>query len=655
MLGVTQAWALDVECTPGSLSSQLIDKNITELKITGTLDARDFKFIADELDALTSVDLSGAAIAAYDCTTPLFASDIHYPANTIPAMAFFGKPLTTVTLAQDTKAIGMAAFAGCKQLTEIDLPEGLDSIAAYAFSSSALGHINLPGTIKTMGIGVFAHCTSLLTATVNPAAAMALPKDTFLDCLFLNVLSLGQNVVAIEDGALAGAERLTSITFIDGNNISHIGTAAFIGSGITNFNFEQSTTLNHIGDWAFATSKQVSATMPASVNHVGKGAFYYAKDLNSYVPNGTLTKIDDYTLAGTAVTNDNAAGTVTDTIGAYAFYNTPATTLTLPATLKYIGTQAMAGMTQMQSLTSEAETVPALGDDVWAGVNQAVIPLYVPNSSFDAYNEAMQWQNFMVTKKWAIVGDVNQDGYVNSADVTALYSFILHNNMQFYETSDVNQDGSINAADVTAVYRIILGSSNAPRHPSYRPTTDALNASDFSINAGETYKLEVNLHNSTPYTAMQLDIDLPQGLSIVAVRHSNRAKESNLGYAEVAPGKWRILSTTASTNAWTGSDGTIFTIEIKADESFGGNENINFNSIIAVEPNEETHIMNELNVGVSTPTGVKDINIDDIDNGPVDVYNMNGQLLRRGVDRNEATQGLPAGIYIVGGKKVMVK
>jgi hypothetical protein len=58
---------------------------------------------------------------------------------------------------------------------------------------------------------------------------------------------------------------------------------------------------------------------------------------------------------------------------------------------------------------------------------------------------------------------------------------------------------------------------------------------------------------------------------------------------------------------------------------------------------------------VGTTTGVKDINIDSQATGPVDVYNMNGQLLRQGVERSQATQGLPQGLYIVGGKKVIVR
>lgn len=39
----------------------------------------------------------------------------------------------------------------------------------------------------------------------------------------------------------------------------------------------------------------------------------------------------------------------------------------------------------------------------------------------------------------------------------------------------------------------------------------------------------------------------------------------------------------------------------------------------------------------------------------VDVYNMQGVRVRKGVQRIEATQGLPQGIYIIGGEKVLVK
>ena len=55
------------------------------------------------------------------------------------------------------------------------------------------------------------------------------------------------------------------------------------------------------------------------------------------------------------------------------------------------------------------------------------------------------------------VCDVNRDGSVNAADVTALYNFILNGDTTYLETSDVNNDGAVNAGDVTAVYNKILG------------------------------------------------------------------------------------------------------------------------------------------------------------------------------------------------------
>lgn len=53
--------------------------------------------------------------------------------------------------------------------------------------------------------------------------------------------------------------------------------------------------------------------------------------------------------------------------------------------------------------------------------------------------------------------DVNGDGAVNAADVTALYNYILNGDETYIATSDVNNDGAVNAGDVTAVYNIILG------------------------------------------------------------------------------------------------------------------------------------------------------------------------------------------------------
>lgn len=49
------------------------------------------------------------------------------------------------------------------------------------------------------------------------------------------------------------------------------------------------------------------------------------------------------------------------------------------------------------------------------------------------------------------------------------------------------------------------------------------------------------------------------------------------------------------------------------------------------------------------------VEVTTIDNSFVDVYNMQGAMVRKNVEKTSATENLPAGVYIVGGKKVYVR
>ena len=55
----------------------------------------------------------------------------------------------------------------------------------------------------------------------------------------------------------------------------------------------------------------------------------------------------------------------------------------------------------------------------------------------------------------------------------------------------------------------------------------------------------------------------------------------------------------------------------------------------------------------STPTAIEVVSI--INDETVNVYNMQGQIVKLGVSTSTATQGLRPGIYLIGGKKVVVK
>lgn len=55
-----------------------------------------------------------------------------------------------------------------------------------------------------------------------------------------------------------------------------------------------------------------------------------------------------------------------------------------------------------------------------------------------------------------VAGDVNGDGTVTSADITALYDFILNNDTSHLVNGDQTGDGTITSADITMVYEILL-------------------------------------------------------------------------------------------------------------------------------------------------------------------------------------------------------
>lgn len=52
--------------------------------------------------------------------------------------------------------------------------------------------------------------------------------------------------------------------------------------------------------------------------------------------------------------------------------------------------------------------------------------------------------------------DVDGDGAVTAADITALYNYILNGDQTYINTSDVDGDGAITAADVTVIYNYLL-------------------------------------------------------------------------------------------------------------------------------------------------------------------------------------------------------
>ncbi len=127
--------------TPGSLSSLISDSEtgtIKELSLFGSVDARDFAFMRDNMN-LTRVDLSGVYIAAY-------GSD---QANALPREAFRGEG----------------------SIKEVILPNSLNRINNGAFRQCGITTITIPAGVKTYEYNVFVGATALRDIWVGRESA----------------------------------------------------------------------------------------------------------------------------------------------------------------------------------------------------------------------------------------------------------------------------------------------------------------------------------------------------------------------------------------------------------------------------------------------------------------------------------------------------
>ena len=94
--------------------------------------------------------------------------------------------------------------------------------------------------------------------------------------------------------------------------------------------------------------------------------------------------------------------------------------------------------------------------DASSSGNVGVIALPVEKNTCET--PAPSAQKITVDGATVIPGDVDGNGIVTAADITALYDFLLNNDATNLVNGDQNGDGNITAADITAVYDIMLNS-----------------------------------------------------------------------------------------------------------------------------------------------------------------------------------------------------
>lgn len=400
--GVLESGAVTFESqSAGTLSTAFTDPSgVLVLKVTGEVDASDLFYIESSMPSLSSLDLSEARIVAY--SGKALNGSSQYPANTIPAGTFARMGFTSVALPATTGlVIGDAAFAGTG-LENLTLSTPDATVGAGAFSACPkLANVSISAS-TTLDTHAFANCGAL--TEVSLAGVKELAPAAFNGCTSLSTVSGNTSISKIGKQAFAGCSGLTEFEF--STALTEISEGAFEGSGLIQVDLSGSKSLKSLGGWAFASCEGLTTViLPAELGTIGEGAFFHCPALTDITYPNKATSIPAYAFSGSSKLDPAhvVQGSVTR-IGDYALKDNGAYGVNLPEGLEYIGTGAMAGMKDLKAVYAQNLTsVPELGENVWEGVDQPNVGLYVDPKMSDEFEAADQWKDF----KFMVSTDLN--------------------------------------------------------------------------------------------------------------------------------------------------------------------------------------------------------------------------------------------------------
>lgn len=318
--GVAREYIVINVDTPGTLDACIAAagysvSKVKNLKLTGTINSRDFAVMKYLMLSLGALNLKEVTIAATE-QDGTFGRDIndqgyyHNDADCIPDHALENKTsLSSLILPDKLFCIRDDAFASCSSLTgSLVLPEGLEIIRPGAFREckNLCGSLVLPSTLKkigdysswdiwygaafkgcgficelklpdgleVIGAGAFNECKGLYGELHLPDNLKYIGLGAFNSCSNLSgSLTIPESISTIEENTFSGCGFTGTLNLHDG--ITSIHKSAFDGTPFRG-ELHLPSNLEVIDDYAFNRC-DFSGTLilPKTIKTIGRRAFSY--------------------------------------------------------------------------------------------------------------------------------------------------------------------------------------------------------------------------------------------------------------------------------------------------------------------------------------------------------------------------------------------
>ncbi len=386
----------------------------------------------------------------YQSNTTMQQVTIPSTVTTIGEQAFAScSALTTVTIPASVTSIGLTPFFSCRSLTSLtvasgntkyDSREGCNAIIETATNTLVAGIATstIPSTVTA--IGDYAFYMMPIASIVIPGSVKTIGQAAFIYCSYLTSVTLSEGLETIGQNAFDGCEALESINIP--STTTSISTA-FSGTGLTSVVIPIS--ISSLDDYAFdRCSDLTSITLSGSMTSIGTGAFRYCEKLRTIdvltpTPPTMGTDVfgqkdgDEFGIYGGAVVRVPEGSIPTYQAAPVWEYFSHFDILPLPK----CATPTIAFANGKLTLGCATEGVEFVTNVSVAGAGQFQGNTIALSSMANTYTISVY---------------AMKDGYLNS-DIATTEIEVTPS----AASADVNGDGKVTIADVTALVNVILG------------------------------------------------------------------------------------------------------------------------------------------------------------------------------------------------------
>lgn len=528
-----------------------------------------------------------------------------------------------ITLPNTIKIIGDYAFYGCNRLTELTIPDSVNSIGKYAFYyCNGLSVVSISDAVTSIGDFAFQYCSSLRNIVI-PNAVISIGGGAFQYCLNMTSITIGKSVTSIGSNGFNSCSQLKTVnclgdvppTVSSSNFFSDYTTPklyvplASVDAYRTTYGWNYFTDVRGFGENYFSISDITTLqgdtiVIPVLMENVDDitafqtdiylpDGFELLKDGEEYMVSLSERKGRDHVI----MTNDMPDGSVR--------------VLSYSPSLK-----------TFKNNEGELFYLTVKVPDEFEGKYQLELNNTIVTTLDEEEIHALNALNdISVVSFIMILGDVDASGAITVADIVQTARYILNYNPEpfIFDAADINGDGKITITDVVKIAHMVLDADYG--EPTKRLTSGS-NSGDRMGGEMNQQSVAITLDNEQEYTAFQLDLNLPEGMTASDYALTERANELGLIVKDRGNGKIRVLGYTADLKTVKENEGALLTFNVT------GAGEILVDNIQLVTPEGQTVQLDSLFIGANNMTSVNELDSAKAV-ASVDYFNLTGQRIER--------------------------